>query len=92
MHKLVNGKQIPMTEAEIAEIKESWRKAKLEKERTGYIQKRQHAYPPIGDQLDAILKQLNYMRMSEKVDLVEDLDIILGKYLQVKEDHPKPKE
>ena len=45
---------------------------------------------PIGDQLDAILKHLNYMQLNGETDLVDELDGIIGKWLQVKKDYPKP--
>ena len=53
-----------------------------------YREDRAAAYPEIGDQLDAIYKQLNYMRL-QGTNLVEDADKILNKILQVKKDYPK---
>ena len=50
--------------------------------------RRAAGYPPLGDQLDAIWKQLNYDRLNGR-DLVEDADAILGKILAVKAKHPK---
>ena len=50
--------------------------------------KRKSAYPEIGDQLDALLKQLNYLRLTSQMELVQDLDDIIGQWLQVKEDYP----
>lgn len=50
---------------------------------------RSKAYPPIGDQLDAIWKELNSRRMKGE-DLVQGADDILGKVLSVKSKHPKP--
>ena len=50
---------------------------------------RAKAYPPIGDQLDAIWKQLNQDRMGGK-SLISEADSVLGKVLSVKAKHPKP--
>ena len=50
---------------------------------------RLNAYPQIGDQLDAILKQLNYLQMSGHIDLIKDMDTIITKWLKVKKDFPK---
>ena len=45
-------------------------------------------YPAIGDQLDAILKQLNYDRMNGR-ELIQDMDDIVGLWLGVKDKYPK---
>lgn len=52
--------------------------------------KRQKDYPKIGDQLDAIWKILNQLRL-DGVQLPQDGDDMLGKILKVKKDYPKPK-
>lgn len=52
--------------------------------------KRAAEYPDIGDQLDAILKGFNQLRM-QGTDLPADLDSIVAKWLQVKKDNPKGK-
>lgn len=44
---------------------------------------RSRSYPKIGDQLDAIWKQLNYDRMNGR-ELVQDADDMLGEILSVK--------
>lgn len=44
---------------------------------------------PIGDQLDAILKYLNVLSL-EGQDLPQDLDDVVGKWLDVKQKFPKP--
>lgn len=54
----------------------------------GYATKRQKEYPAIGDQLDAILKQLNYDRLNGRA-LVQDMDNIIGQWLEIKERYPK---
>jgi len=55
-----------------------------------YQEYRSREYPRIGDQLDAVLKQLNYMQMSGQTNLVTELDGIVGKWLAVKQKYPKP--
>lgn len=54
-----------------------------------YYYKRQEEYPAITEQLDAILKQLNYMQMSGQTDLVAEMDDLVGKWLAVKRKYPK---
>lgn len=54
-----------------------------------YKADRAAAYPPIGDQLDAILKQMNQDRLGGK-ELVQGVDDILAAWLGVKSAHPKP--
>lgn len=54
-----------------------------------YRQERAEAYPGIGDQLDAILKTFNHLRMNG-IDLPQEMDNLLGKWLAVKSAHPKP--
>lgn len=54
-----------------------------------YEELRSQAYPPMEAQLDAILKQFNYDRLNGKT-LIQEMDDILGQWLQAKEDYPKP--
>ncbi|GAA0623238.1 hypothetical protein [Thalassospira tepidiphila] len=51
---------------------------------------RRLAYPPNGEQLDAIWKFINQQRLNG-VDLPADTDRVLNKVLAVKRDIPKPK-
>ena len=53
-----------------------------------YFEKRQNSYPPIGDQLDAILKQFNTMRLAG-TPLNDDINDIINAWLAVKAQHPK---
>ena len=53
-----------------------------------YVEKRQAEYPPIGDQLDALLKHLNYRR-TQGDELVQELDDVIAEWLSVKSRHPK---
>jgi len=54
-----------------------------------YRELRRRAYPPIGDQLDAIWKALGYLQMKKKLNLVAEADDILGAILNVKKRYPK---
>ena len=56
---------------------------------TQYRRNRATEYPEIGDQLDAILKHLNYRR-TQGDELIQQLDDIIGDWLSVKSRHPKP--
>jgi hypothetical protein len=80
-----DGNQVPVVqsdyETEVARLQ-------AEQDATQYQRDRQSEYPPIGDQLDAILKHLNYRR-TQGEDLVKDLDNIVGAWLNVKSRYPK---
>lgn len=54
-----------------------------------YREARAREYPPEGDQLDALWKAFNQMRM-DGTALPQDADDMLGKVLSVKKKHPKP--
>ena len=64
--------------------------ARLEAEQaaTEYKRLRAPEYPPIGDQLDAILKHLNYRR-TQGDELVQEMDDIISDWLEVKARFPK---
>jgi len=51
--------------------------------------KRAAEYPSIGDQLDAIWKQLGYLRLKGGIDLIQDADDMLGEILAVKKKYKK---
>ena len=53
-----------------------------------YTELRAPEYPVIGDQLDAIWKQLNTDRLNGK-DLISEADSLLGAVLAVKAKYPK---
>lgn len=92
MHKIVNGVQVELSPEEEAQVVKMWEDNAREKAKTQYISNRVSAYPPITDQLDAVLKQLNYMQMNKQTDLIAPMDDIIQKWLQVKRDFPKPGE
>ena len=56
-----------------------------------YDELRAREYPKIGDQLDAIIKELNYRRLQGD-NLVEDMDAIVNACIAVKAKYPKPEE
>ncbi|MGB0817421.1 MAG: hypothetical protein ACPGQQ_00850 [Candidatus Puniceispirillaceae bacterium] len=60
-------------------------------EKLPYRDARAQEYDPIGDQLDAILKQINHDRLNGK-ELVQDMDDTLSRWLSVKARHPKPED
>ena len=60
-----------------------------ESDSTQYKRDRAPEYPPIGDQLDALLKHLNYRR-TQGDELVQELDDVIAEWLSVKSRHPKP--
>lgn len=68
----------------------SERKLQLEAEydSEAYKRKREPEYPRIGDQLDALLKHLNYRR-TQGDELIQELDDIIGDWLSVKSKYPK---
>lgn len=90
--KNVNGVDIQLTDEE-----ETQRDAEIAQALTDKVafqalqweRDRRVAYPPIGDQLDAILKQMNQDRLGGK-ELVQGVDDILAAWLSVKAAHPKP--
>lgn len=56
-----------------------------------YEERRREAYPPVGDQLDAIWKQLNQDRLGGKA-LIQQADDTLNEILAVKAKYPPPAE
>jgi len=84
LYKIVNGKLVKKTQADMdAEA--------AERKREEARQQRAAAYPLIGDQLDAIWKQLNSLRLRGE-NLVLDADVILNEILAVKRKYPKQEE
>ncbi len=70
-----------LIDAEVARLQ-------AEQDATEYQRLRAPEYPPIGDQLDALLKHLNYRR-TQGDELVQDLDDIISSWLSVKSRFPK---
>lgn len=89
-------KHVDLTPAQKGALTREWnanaaRKAKEER-LNGYKIARAAEYPKIGDQLDAILKHLNYMQMNGETNLVSELDGVVGQWLAVKAKYPKPED
>jgi len=68
----------------------SWGVDRLDSEPPDYRERRRRAYPPIGDQLDAIWKALGWLQMKKKINLVGEADLLMGRILNVKKRYPKP--
>lgn len=60
-----------------------------EKPPAPYYELRSLAYPPVGDQLDAIIKEMNYRRMNGE-NLTQDMDDVVNTCIAVKAKYPKP--
>jgi hypothetical protein len=71
-----------------AELETAWSEWQAEQDETEYKRLRAPEYPAIGDQLDAILKHLNYRR-TQGDELVQEMDDIIGDWLAVKARFPK---
>lgn len=70
--KVVNGEEVVLSAQEEAEIRAQWAQEDAIKQDyetyLKYMDDRAREYPPLGDQLDALLKQFNYMRMQGQLD------------------------
>lgn len=83
--KIVNGQTVEMTTEEYENfdlVRQAGHQRCLS---TEYQHKRREAYPPIGDQLDALYKHL----LPKYSELGIELQAILDTWQQVKEDFPK---
>ncbi len=95
MKKMINGYVVDLTEDEIR-VRQADDLAFLE-QRENYLKKEKYKddrkieYPPIGDQLDAIWKQINQWRLSNE-DMIQEVDDMMNKILAVKQKYPKPEE
>ena len=90
----IDGKRWRVNVKAIGDLGESVRKAiddgaEVTPFVPSYQEQRAKAYPAIGDQLDAIIKELNYRRMNGE-NLIAEMDSIVGLCLAVKKDYPKP--
>ena len=61
----------------------------VDRSRLTWKARRRAAYPPIGEQLDALWKQMNQDRLNGRA-LIQEADDMLGRILAVKAKHPKP--
>ena len=55
----------------------------------GYKDSRRAEYPGIGDQLDAVLKALNFLQLNG-INMPTETDAIINQWLAVKAKYPKP--
>jgi len=90
LHKMVNGEKVYLSNDEETALQAEWQKNLNEQNQNQYILDRAREYPLIVDQLEAILKQLNYMQMTGQTDLIEEMDLIIQQWLEVKRKYPKP--
>ena len=81
----VDGNPVAITQSL---VDEEVVRLQAEQDATEYQRLRAPEYPPIGDQLDALLKHLNYRR-TQGDELVQDLDNIISSWLSVKQRFPK---
>lgn len=90
LKKIVNGKLVELSVKDSHALELEWKKNEkeslLERQLEGWKAGRLRAYPKIGDQLDAILKQLNYM----EVHLIDEMQAIINSWESVKRKYPKP--
>jgi hypothetical protein len=54
-----------------------------------YKTQRQSAYPPIGDQLDIILKQMAYLKQVNQIPSIPEFNALLDECRRIKERYPK---
>lgn len=92
MFKMVNGVSVEVGAAEAAAMQAEWdanaAKKLLYEQTEAYKDKRRDAYPPIGDQLDAILKGFESLKAGGET-LPAELDSIISDWNAVKTSYPK---
>jgi len=77
------------TEKELSDMDAARNEDVLRKNNRSYEEKRAEEYPPIGDQLDAIMK---WSFTETEITVTEELKSIAAKCMSVKSKYPKPKE
>lgn len=82
IHYLPTDKDIESKEA----LELSWEN---ERRNTRYKERRQFAYPSIGDQLDALWKEVHGRRVKGEIPVKEASDM-LDQIIAVKQKYPKP--
>lgn len=86
--KLVNGRRVPLTEAEIAQRDQDsaeHQKRLAEHEKVKYRDERVRAYPSIGDQLDMLYKAMDRGEIPKSKEFYNAIKA-------VKDAYPKPTE
>lgn len=93
LKRMVDGIEIELSRDESDALYAEWDQYDLEvkerEEKFSHIDKRISEYPYIGDQLDALIKQFEYMRDYNKLFLVPDMTKILNQVTNVKMKYPK---
>ncbi len=93
MFKMVDGISVEMGAAEADAMQAEWdandAARLLYEQKEAYKDKRRDAYPPIGDQLDALLKGFQSLKAGGEI-LPAELDSILSDWNAVKASNPKP--
>ena len=69
-----------------------WRNNIWIKDPEAYLQKRAKEFPAIEDQLDAVLKQFQDMKLNGTMALAEELTTVIDAFQAVKQKYPKPEE
>lgn len=86
MHKIVNGKRVPLSSEDVSQLikdKMKWERSKAQRELEQTKEKRLKEYPSIGDQLQEILLYLD-----KRDDLPESLRTMIDNYKAVKTKYP----
>lgn len=84
--KMVDGVEIPLTIEEESAILEEWALHDKLKAETQYLDDRLQAYPPLGDQLDALWKIVN----ANTFIIPLDAQVINDTITDVKITYPEP--
>lgn len=87
-HTILKSGDAEKIEDFLSRMESETNKIKLNQDNHSYALNRKEEYPDIGDQLDAIWKQLNYMRLNGQ-DLIQECDDMLGGILSIKAKYPK---
>lgn len=92
--KIVDGIEYTISPVEEQELRNEWAAEAVKKQlyidTLKYKDDRRRDYLPIGEQLDAILKQLNYMQINGYTNLIVEMEGIIENWLAVKAKYPKP--
>lgn len=87
--RMVDGERVKLSDAERTRIAKEWTANEAAEAPERVRRARAKAYPPIGDQLDAILKQMAADRAAGKT-LEPEAESLVDRVAAVKAAHPKP--
>lgn len=88
-YRIRNGRRVALSEAERQAIAEDRTAMEAERAAVAYRHARRREYPPIGDQLDVLWRQLEAERAAGRA-LDPAADAMLDQVQAVKARHPKP--